>query len=76
MFDEDAQQESSWTTPLRVLFITLVLSVGFLYYYFGPTVDDIQGNIPVVSTSVKPIELVVGGTTFMIPENYTRKCGI
>ena len=72
MFDEDAQEESSWTTPLRVLVITLVLSVGFVYYYFGPSVDDIQGNIPVASISEVPIELVVGGTTFIIPENFTQ----
>jgi hypothetical protein len=72
VFDEDAHEESSWTTPLRVLVITLVLSIGFIYYYFGPTVDDIQGNIPVASVSDRPISLSIGGRSFVIPENYTQ----
>ncbi len=72
MFDEDAREESSWTTPLRILIITLVLAGGFLYYYFGPTVDDLQGNTPVASPSTVPIELTVGGVKFSIPENFTQ----
>lgn len=72
MFDEDAQEESSWSTPFRVLAITLVLSGGFLYYYLGPSVDDIQGNTPESSISEVPIDLIVGETNFSIPENFTQ----
>jgi hypothetical protein len=72
VFDEDAQEESSWTTPLRIFFITVVLAGGYLYYYLGPSVDDIQGNTPKASVSTVPIELIVGGTTFSIPENFTQ----
>ncbi len=72
MFDQNARRESSWATPLRILTITLVLSAGFLYYYFGPTVDDLQGNIPQASVSDYPISLSIGGLNFSVPENFTQ----
>ncbi|TNE36804.1 MAG: hypothetical protein EP347_09945 [Alphaproteobacteria bacterium] len=72
MFDENAQEQSSWGTMLRVLAILLVLSGGLLYYYFGPSYDDIQGNTPEFSFSTVPVDLSVGGMRFVIPENYTQ----
>ena len=72
MFDENAQEQSSWSTIVRILVIVLVLSGGFLYYYVGPSYDDIQGNTPEFSFSTVPVDLTVGGLDFTIPENYTQ----
>jgi hypothetical protein len=68
---EEIKTESSWAGLARIIFITLILAGGFLYYYFGPRVQDLQGNSPKASVSHKPITLVVGGNTLSIPENYT-----
>lgn len=72
MFDDNAKRESSWATILRIAIIVLVLSSGFLFYYIGPSVDDLQGNIPQASSNTALIPLVVGSTLFFIPENYTQ----
>ena len=70
--DDDVKTESSWTGPLRVLIIVLILSAAFLYYYFGPSVEDIQGNNPRASASDLPINISIAERDFVIPENYTQ----
>ena len=72
MFDDNAKMESSWGTPLRILLITLVFAIGFLYYYFGPSLNELQGNRPEASASETLIALSIGGRQFTIPENYTQ----
>ena len=72
MFDEGAKRESSWAAVARILVITLILSGVFIYYYFGPSVDEIQGNRPQASAHDFPIELVIAGKGFIIPENFTQ----
>lgn len=69
---EDIKTESSWAGPARILFITLILAGGFVYYYFGPSVEDLQGNSPRASTSREPVTVSVAGDTFIIPQNYTQ----
>lgn len=69
---EEVRTESSWAGPARILFITLILAGGFAYYYFGPSVQDIQGNNPRASTSDEPIDISIAGERFVIPENYTQ----
>jgi hypothetical protein len=70
-YGDEVKTESSWAGPARILFITLVLAGGFLYYYFGPRVEDIQGTNPRASPSSKPIQMTIGVDSFTIPENYT-----
>lgn len=69
---EEVKTESSWAGPARILFITLILAGGFVYYYFGPSVEDIQGNSPKASTSREPVIVSVAGEQFTIPQNYTQ----
>lgn len=72
MFDDNARQESSWGTPLRILLITVLFAAGFLYYYFGPSINELQGNRPEASANTTLISLSIGGQHFTIPENYTQ----
>ena len=69
---EEVKTESSWAGPARILFITLILAGGFVYYYFGPSVEDIQGNNPKASTSRAPVTVTIAGETLTIPQNYTQ----
>ena len=55
-----------------MLLIVLVFASGFLYYYFGPSLNELQGNRPEASTHTTPVTLVIGGQKFVIPENFTQ----
>jgi hypothetical protein len=68
----DAVEEPSWAIPLVVLGIVGVLSLGFLAYYFGPSLGDILGRAPKPSEASGEIEVDIGGVRHRIPENYTR----
>jgi hypothetical protein len=69
--DEDVREEPAWRLPLIGGIILLGMSIGVLWYYLGPTVDDITGNTPGATTSETQIRLSINGVPFMVPENYT-----
>ncbi len=69
---ELVHERPAWILPALVVFAVLTLSGVFLYYYFGPTPGEILGHDPRASVATRRIEAVVGGTRFLIPENFTR----
>lgn len=71
-FGIEAKQDSSWTVPMTILGVTLLLSFGFLYYYFGPTIREIRGDTPDPSASAAPISMTIGDIPLVVPTNYTR----
>lgn len=68
---DEVKQESSWRYPLGIFLATLVLCAVFLYYYVGPSVDEIGGNVPSPAISEERVALSIGGSAFRIPANYT-----
>lgn len=68
----EAKEDSSLTLPLTIIGVTLLLSLGFLYYYFGPSISELAGDVADPSESSAPVTLTVGGAEFRIPTNYTR----
>ena len=71
-FGVEAKQDSSWTLPLTIIGVTLLLSFGFVYYYFGPTISELRGDTPDPSASALPVNLTVGDVDLVVPTNYTR----
>ena len=71
-FGMEARQDSSWTLPLTILGVTLLLSGGFLYYYFGPSLRELRGDTPDPSASTAPISMLIGETELVVPTNFTR----
>lgn len=55
-----------------MLLIVLVFASGFLYYYFGPSLNELQGNRPEASAHTTPVTLIIGRQKFVIPENFTQ----
>lgn len=55
-----------------MLLIVLVFASGFLYYYFGPSLNELQGNRPEASAHTTPVTLIIGGQKFVVPENFTQ----
>lgn len=68
---EEVRQESSWRYPLGIFLATLILCAIFLYYYVGPSVDELGGNVPSPAISEEPIAISVADLNFAIPANYT-----
>lgn len=68
---DEVREESSWRYPLGIFLATLVLCAIFLYYYVGPSVDELGGNVPSPAISEEPVRVSVSGVKFAIPANYT-----
>lgn len=68
---EEVREESSWRYPLAIFLTTLVLCAVFLYYYVGPSVDEIGGNVPSPAISEEVIDASVAGLSLAVPANYT-----
>ncbi|HOP18801.1 MAG TPA: hypothetical protein PLV61_14520 [Parvularculaceae bacterium] len=68
---EEVREESSWRYPLGIFLVTLLLCAVFLYYYVGPSVDEISGNTPSPAISEEPVSFTVGGIPFSVATNFT-----
>lgn len=69
---EEVKEESSWRYPLIILITTLALCVVFMYYFFGPDVDELQGNKPRPTIADEEFSILIGDVTLSVPANYTR----
>jgi hypothetical protein len=69
---EEVKEESPWRYPAIIIVLTLILSGGVAYYYFGPSISDIRGDTPQASAKETPIHMEIGDSRFVIPENYTQ----
>jgi len=68
----EAIEEPSWAIPVTVIVVVGILSLGFLAYYFAPTVTEILGHAPKPSEETQPVDVVIAGVRHLIPTNYTR----
>ncbi|MEM9839014.1 MAG: hypothetical protein AAF830_07640 [Pseudomonadota bacterium] len=68
---EEVREESGWRYPLLIFVLTLLLSAFVLVYYFGPTPDEIAGDVPRPSLSEESAIITVGGISFDVPANHT-----
>ena len=71
-YDEEVKEDSPWLYPLIILGITLLLSAGVSYYYFGPSISDFRGDTPEASARTSLIHMQIGTTNFVIAENFTQ----
>jgi hypothetical protein len=71
MGGEEVREESGWRYPLLIFFITLVLSGFVLFYYLGPSPEELSGDVPRPSLSDDAVVLSVGGLQFEVPANHT-----
>lgn len=69
---ELVHERPAWILPALVILTVTAFSSFFLYYYFGPTPGELLGYTPRASAESHKVEAVVGGTRFLIPENFTR----
>ncbi len=70
--EDELVEEPSWAIPLVVLGVVLVLSLGFLAYYFRPTLGQLMGRAPAPSIENHPLDIIIAGQRHLIPESFTR----
>ncbi len=68
---DEVREESSWRYLIGIFLATLVLCALLLYYYVGPSVDDINGTVPSPTVSQEKIRLSVNGNSFVVASHYT-----
>ncbi|MEM9707030.1 MAG: hypothetical protein AAF850_13245 [Pseudomonadota bacterium] len=68
---EEIREESSWRYPLGIFVATLILSAVFLYYYVGPSVEDLTGDAQSPAISDDPVAFTIANQPFETPTNYT-----
>ncbi|MCP5432507.1 MAG: hypothetical protein H6923_04470 [Alphaproteobacteria bacterium] len=69
---EEVVERPSWLYPAMLAGLTLVIALVILYFYFGPRPEDLVGDTPNASVATRPIDFVISGRRFLIPENYTQ----
>lgn len=69
---EEVKEESPWRYPAIIIVLTLILSGGVAYYYFGPSLQDLSGDTPQASARETPIHMEISESRFVIPENFTQ----
>jgi len=68
---EEVREESGWRYPIIIFIATLLLSAFVLVYYFGPTPEEIAGDVPRPSLSETSAVITVGDLAFDVPANHT-----
>lgn len=68
---DEVKEESSWRYPLGIFMATLVLCAIFLYYYVGPSVEEIRGDVPSPAITEEPVAVEIGEHRFAPAANYT-----
>jgi len=70
--EDGVRERPAWIFPALVILAVAGLSTLFLYYYFGPTPAELLGRDPKGSIKTEKVTAVIGGTAFLVPQNYTR----
>jgi hypothetical protein len=68
---DEVKQESSWRYPLGIFMATLILCAIFLYYYVGPSVEEIRGDVPSPAITEEPVSVEISGHIFTPAANFT-----
>ncbi|NRA30307.1 MAG: hypothetical protein HRU11_08590 [Parvularculaceae bacterium] len=68
---EEVREESGWRYPIIIFVATLLLSAFVLVYYFGPTPEEIAGDVPRPSLSEASVVISIGDLSFDVPANHT-----
>jgi hypothetical protein len=69
---EILEEWPSWTIPALIGAAILTLSGVFLYYYFGPSVDELMDRTPRATSRTHDIKVQIADSLFVIPANFTR----
>ena len=68
----EVHAHSSWILPAILLVLAIAVGVGVFFFLTGPSVDEIQGNVPAPTASTDTADIRVDGVRFRVPANYTK----
>lgn len=69
---DDVVERPPWLIPLLVFCGVVVFAAIFLWYYVGPTTEEILGRAPESTDRLEEIHISIGDVQMAVPANYTR----
>lgn len=72
---DEVVERPPWLIPLLVASGVVVFAAIFLWYYVGPTTDEILGLAPEATDRLHDVQISIGDIQLAIPANFTRFSG-
>jgi len=69
---DEVVERPPWLIPLVVAVGVVTFAAIFLWYYVGPTTDELLGLAPEATDQVREVRVQVGDLPLAIPANFTR----
>lgn len=69
---DDVVERPPWLLPLLVAAGVIVFAAIFLWYYVGPTTEEILGLAPEATDRMDTVQVSIGDVQLAVPANYTR----
>lgn len=69
---DDVVERPPWLLPLLVAAGVVVFAAIFLWYYVGPTTEEILGRAPQATDSAERVHVSIGDVQLAVPAHYTR----
>ncbi len=72
---DEVVERPPWLIPVLVAAGVVVFAAIFLWYYVGPTADEILGIAPEATDRMDAVQVSIGDVQMGVPANYTRFAG-
>lgn len=70
--DSEPEERPGWLYPLIIFVVTAAIGAAILWIYIGPDFEELTGTAVRPTSTSDSAAVVIGGTSFAIPENYIR----
>jgi hypothetical protein len=68
----EVHPHSSWILPAIFVVVAALIAGGVFIYLTGPTVEELQGNVPQPTSAADTADIRIDGVLFRVPANYTK----
>lgn len=69
---DEVVERPPWLIPVLVASGVVVFAAIFLWYYVGPTTEEILGTAPESTDRLESVHISIGDVQLAIPANFTR----
>lgn len=69
---DEVVERPPWLIPVVVAVGVITFAAIFLWYYVGPSTDELLGLAPEATDQVREVQVTVGDVALSIPANFTR----
>lgn len=69
---DEVVERPPWLIPVLVASGVVVFAAIFLWYYVGPTTEEILGTAPESTDRLQDVHISIGNVQLAVPANFTR----